>query len=179
MNDNRTAADLVVRHRLPRSPASAGEPISSAAREPRLARYDFFLPDEDLLLAEDFRLAEGFRLDDAFFLAAGFLLDEAFFLLDDDFFGTFPPAFLASDNPIAIACLRLLTFFPELPLLSVPALRSCIAFLTLLCAFLPYLAMSYLHRRLFLHRYFCRRARTLRGSMHTNVRRPAAAARQS
>jgi hypothetical protein len=136
MNDNRTAADLVVRHRLHRC-ASAGEPISSAAREPRLARYDFFLPDEDLLLAEDFRLAEGFRLDDAFFLTAGFLLDEAFFLLDDDFFGTFPPAFLASDNPIAIACLRLLTFFPELPLLSVPALRSCIAFLTLLCAFLP------------------------------------------
>jgi hypothetical protein len=153
------------------SPADTGEPISSA-RGPQLARYDFFLADEDLLLAEDF------RLDDAFFLAAGFRLDEAFFF-DDDFFGTFPPAFLASDNPIAIACLRLLTFFPERPLLSVPALRSCIAFLTLLCAFLPYLAMSSLLRRLLLHRYFCQRARTLRGSMHTNVRGPAAAATQS
>jgi len=179
MNDNRTAADLVVRHRLPGAPAEDGETISSAARGPSLARYDFFLSDEDLLLAEDFRLAEGFRWDDAFLLAAGFFLDEAFFLLDEDFFGTFPPAFLASDNPIAIACLRLLTFFPERPLLSVPALRSCIAFFTLLCAFLPYLAMSYLLRRLLLHRYFAQSTRTLRGSMHTNVRRSAAAARQS
>jgi hypothetical protein len=97
----------------------------------------------------------GFRWDDAFFLAAGFLLDEAFFLLDDDFFGTFPPAFLASDNPIAIACLRLLTFFPERPLLRVPALRSCIAFLTLLCAFLPYLAILHLLRRLLICRCVC------------------------
>jgi uncharacterized protein YjbI with pentapeptide repeats len=61
---------------------------------------------------------------------------------DDDFlFGTLPPARRASDNPMAIACLRLFTFLPELPLLSVPCLRSCIAFLTLDCAFLPYFAM--------------------------------------
>ena len=45
--------------------------------------------------------------------------------------GTFPPAFRASDRPIAIACLRLVTFLPEPPLFSVPRLRSCIAFSTL------------------------------------------------
>src|SRR5512144_770924 len=69
-------------------------------------------------------------------------------LRDDDlrlaaprFFGTLPPARRASDSPIAIACLRLVTFFPERPLFSVPRLRSCIAFLTLLCAVLPYRAI--------------------------------------
>jgi hypothetical protein len=141
MSDNRTTADFFVRQRLrsPRTPAPG-----AATRVLRPARYDFFLLDEDFPLADDFRLAGDFRFDEAFFLAAGFLLDEDFFLLDDDFFGTLPPAFLASDSPIAIACLRLLTFLPDRPLLSVPALRSCIAFLTLLCAFLPYLAISYL-----------------------------------
>jgi hypothetical protein len=54
------------------------------------------------------------------------------------FFGTFAPAALASDRPIAIACLRLLTFRPDRPLLSVPALRSLIARLTLVDAFLEY-----------------------------------------
>jgi hypothetical protein len=171
MNDNRTAADFVVRQRL--RPTRMIAPASTATRGLRLARYDFFLLDDD------FRLAGDFRFDEAFFLAAGFLLDVAFFLLADDFFGTLPPAFLASDNPIAIACLRLLTFFPERPLLSVPALRSCIAFLTLLCAFLPYLAMSCLLGRLLLHRCACRRARTLRGSMHTNVRDAPQAVRQA
>jgi hypothetical protein len=55
--------------------------------------------------------------------------------------GTFPPARRASDSPIAIACLRLVTFFPERPLLNVPRLRSRIAFLTFCDAFLPYLAI--------------------------------------
>jgi hypothetical protein len=55
--------------------------------------------------------------------------------------GTLPPALRASDSPIAIACLRLLTRLPERPLLSLPRFISCIARLTLLCAFLPYLAM--------------------------------------
>ena len=58
-----------------------------------------------------------------------------------DFFGTLPPARRASDSPIAIACLRLFTFLPDLPLRNVPALRSCIAFSTLDCAFLPYFAI--------------------------------------
>src|SRR5207248_6303001 len=67
------------------------------------------------------------------------------FLRDHDFFrlgGTFAPAFRACDSPIAIACLRLLTFLPERPLLSVPRLRSRIACLTFRPAFLPYFAMT-------------------------------------
>ena len=115
---------------------------SARQTEARPAHYDLFLLDEDFLFAEAFRFAAGFRVDEALFLAAGERLDEDVFLLDDDFFGTLPPAFLASDSPIAIACLRLLTFFPERPLLSVPALRSCIAFSTFDCAFSPYFAMS-------------------------------------
>src|SRR5262245_43915677 len=62
-------------------------------------------------------------------------------LLDDRLDGTLPPARLASDRPMAIACLRLVTLFPERPLLSVPRFRSCIALSTFLCAVLPYLAI--------------------------------------
>ena len=51
--------------------------------------------------------------------------------------GTLPPALRASLRPIAIACLRLVTFFPERPDFRVPRFRSCIARLTLLPAFLP------------------------------------------
>jgi hypothetical protein len=54
------------------------------------------------------------------------------------FFGTFAPAALASERPIAMACLRLVTFRPERPLLSVPALRSFIARSTLADAFFEY-----------------------------------------
>jgi hypothetical protein len=54
--------------------------------------------------------------------------------------GTFPPARLACDRPIAIACFRLFTFLPERPDFRVPRLRSCIACLTFVAAFLPYLA---------------------------------------
>jgi hypothetical protein len=39
------------------------------------------------------------------------------------FFGTFLPSALASESPIAMACLRLVTFRPERPLFKVPALR--------------------------------------------------------
>ena len=53
------------------------------------------------------------------------------------FRGTLPPAFLASDNPIAIACLRLVTLLPD-PERSVPFLRSCIARSTFSDAFFPY-----------------------------------------
>src|SRR3954470_21823652 len=55
--------------------------------------------------------------------------------------GTLPPARRASLSPMAIACLRLVTFFPDRPERSVPCLRSCMARFTLLCAFLPYLAI--------------------------------------
>ena len=54
------------------------------------------------------------------------------------FFGTFFPSALASESPIAIACLRLLTFLPERPLFKVPALRFFIARLTLAAAPLEY-----------------------------------------
>ena len=40
-----------------------------------------------------------------------FFFDDFFF--PAFFFGTLPPAFRASDNPIAIACFLLVTFLPE------------------------------------------------------------------
>jgi hypothetical protein len=42
-----------------------------------------------------------------------------------------PPSRRASESPMAMACFRLVTFFPDFPLFSVPCLRSCIAFSTL------------------------------------------------
>jgi hypothetical protein len=54
------------------------------------------------------------------------------------FRGTFAPALRAWDRPIAIACLRLVTFLPDRPLFRVPRLRSCIARFTFRWAFLPY-----------------------------------------
>jgi len=48
-------------------------------------------------------------------------------LEDDFFFGTFPPARRASERPIAMACLRLVTFLPEPPERRVPRLRSYIS----------------------------------------------------
>jgi hypothetical protein len=56
-----------------------------------------------------------------------------------DFRGTFPPALRASDSPIAMACLRLVTRLPLL-LRSVPFFRSCMARSTFFDAFFPYLA---------------------------------------
>src|SRR5690606_21329331 len=58
------------------------------------------------------------------------------------FAGTLPPFLRAFESPIATACLRLVTFFSDLPLLSFPSLNSCMAFLTSFCAFFPYLAMA-------------------------------------
>jgi hypothetical protein len=54
----------------------------------------------------------------------------AHLVLDDFFFGTFAPFLRAFERPMAIACFLLVTFLPERPLLSVPFLRSCIAFFT-------------------------------------------------
>ncbi len=69
----------------------------------------------ELLRLEEFRLLlELLRLD---------ALREEVFLR-----GTFAPARRASDSPMAIACLRLVTFFFDFaPLRSVPRLRSRIA----------------------------------------------------
>jgi hypothetical protein len=74
-------------------------------------------------------------------------LHDYLFLLEvllerDDFrLGTFAPFFRASLRPIAIACLRLLTFCPE-PLFNVPFFRRRIVDFTLLDAELPYLAIA-------------------------------------
>lgn len=51
--------------------------------------------------------------------------------------GTLPPSLRASDKPIAIACLRLVTFFPD-PDRRVPSFSSCMLSSTLSEAFLPY-----------------------------------------
>jgi hypothetical protein len=58
--------------------------------------------------------------------------------------GTLPPARRASDRPMAMACFRLVTFFPDRPLLNVPLLRSRIALFTFCDAFFPYLAIDQL-----------------------------------
>lgn len=67
-----------------------------------------------------------------FFALDFFALD--FFALDffaEDFFrGTFAPSRRASDRPIAIACLRLVTFLPLRPLFSLPRFISCISSFT-------------------------------------------------
>jgi hypothetical protein len=62
----------------------------------------------------------------------------AVFLFFAAFSGIFFPSALASDRPMAIACLRLLTLRPDWPLFSVPALRFLIARSTLADAFLEY-----------------------------------------
>jgi hypothetical protein len=91
----------------------------------RADRLDDFFDDD--FFDDDF-------FDDDFF-------DDAFF--DEDFFdafflaGTLPPARRASESPIAIACLRLLTFFPERPERRLPSFISLMLPSTLLAAFLP------------------------------------------
>jgi hypothetical protein len=66
---------------------------------------------------------------------AVFFFFAAFF---EAFFGTFLPSARASDSPIAIACLRLVTLRPERPLFNVPALRFFITRSTSADAFLEY-----------------------------------------
>jgi len=71
-----------------------------------------------------------------FFLVVFFRV--VFFL---PFLGTLAPFFLASDNPIAIACFLLVTFRP-LPDLSVPLFLLRIARFTEFCAFFEYFAID-------------------------------------
>jgi hypothetical protein len=86
--------------------------------------YFFDLADfrevADLRELEDFSVPVFFVPDffdpDAFF-------DEDVLELVDFFFGTFFPFCRASESPIAIACLRLVTFLPLPPLFNVPRLR--------------------------------------------------------
>ena len=105
-------------------------------------RFVDFRADDFVARFVDFR-ADDFVARFVDFRADFFAVLRPVFFADffADFFGTLPPARRASDSPIAIACLRLFTFLPDLPLRNVPALRSCIAFSTLDCAFLPYFAI--------------------------------------
>jgi hypothetical protein len=48
---------------------------------------------------------------------------------------------LASESPMAMACLLLLTRLPLFPLFNLPFFSFCIARLTDRCALLPYLAI--------------------------------------
>lgn len=76
-------------------------------------------------------------------LPVGGQRDERFFFEEDFFFdGTLAPERRASERPMAMACLRLVTFLPERPLRRVPRLRLCMARLTFLEAFLPYFAIE-------------------------------------
>jgi hypothetical protein len=61
---------------------------------------------------------------------------------DDAVFGTLAPSRRASERPMAIACLRLVTLRPERPLFKVPALRFFIARSTSADAFVEYRAMA-------------------------------------
>jgi hypothetical protein len=72
------------------------------------------------------------------FLADFLAVFFAVFFFAAALFGTFFPFALASERPIAIACLRLLTFRPERPLFKVPALRFFITRSTSAEAFLEY-----------------------------------------
>jgi hypothetical protein len=74
------------------------------------------------------------RLAPLFLFAPLFVLAVLFFFVLRG--GTLPPSFRASDKPIAIACLRLLTVLPE-PLFNVPRLRSRIVRATFSPAFAP------------------------------------------
>src|ERR1700712_1766486 len=73
-----------------------------------------------------------------FFVALPFRFFAVVFLAALRFFGTFLPSARASDSPIAIACLRLVTFFFERPLFNVPALRFFITLSTSADAFFEY-----------------------------------------
>lgn len=66
------------------------------------------------------------------------------FYLLDFLRGTFAPFLRASDKPIAIACLRLLTVppFPARPDFRVPCFLRRIALRTLFCDALPYRGMN-------------------------------------
>lgn len=111
---------------------------------------DFFVAD---FFVEDFFVADFFVAD--FFVAVFFVADflgllffEAVREVDPALFeaafflGTFAPSSLASDNPIAIACLGLVTFFPLLPLFNLPDFISLIAVSTFCWLLFEYFAIK-------------------------------------
>ena len=92
-----------------------------------------------------FRREEADRRVDCLRLEVDFLLAPRLLVFVLDRFGlggTFAPFWRASDRPMAIACLRLVTFLPLRPLRSVPLLRRRIADSTVLLLRLPYRAIA-------------------------------------
>lgn len=70
--------------------------------------------------------------------------------------GTLAPSLRASLSPIAIACLRLVTFLPERPDLSLPCFISRMARSTFFPDFLLYFRVDFLRAALFLRVVFLR-----------------------
>jgi hypothetical protein len=114
---------------------------SCAAPAQRLRDDDFFVDRRPELREEDF-FAELFFFEELRVLLRcdpdELLFDELLFFAADFFLGTFPPALRASESPMAIACFRLVTFFPLRPLFSLPCFIARISSPTFFCAFAPY-----------------------------------------
>ena len=135
-------------------------PLREALRPPVDLEADFLEADLDELFDAVFLgaafLAAAF-LGAAFFAAAFFgaaFFDAPFEDFEADFEaplfeeapfleGTFSPDFLASDKPIAIACLREVTVLPLRPLFNCPCFSSRIALSTFLPAPFEYLAIMF------------------------------------
>jgi hypothetical protein len=108
--------------------AESWQKIYELEKRHRIPRASATNPADRLFDEDDF-------FDDDF-------LDQPADFFDDDFFeGTLPPSRRASERPMAMACFRLVTFFPE-PLFNLPLLSSCISSSTLSDAFFPYFAMA-------------------------------------
>jgi hypothetical protein len=101
-------------------------PRTRYIRSQKLRRLDESGPDE---LLDDW-MVSGPAVDPS--------SDWNYDFFDRFFFGTLAPFFRASESPIAIACFLLLTFLPDLPLLSVPAFRFFMARPTFFAAPLEY-----------------------------------------
>jgi hypothetical protein len=114
----------------PADPAAAGLDLVADLFDAAFLGADFF--DAAFFFGAAFFTGDFFA--GALFFAAAFLgadlfeaaffFGAAFFVVDffaaAFFVGTFAPFFLASESPMAIACLRLVTFLPEPPLRKVP-----------------------------------------------------------
>jgi hypothetical protein len=108
---------------------SRGPAIAGTEDRRRTPGYFFRLEESDPELRD---------LPELFDLLELFDFPELLERLELALWGTFAPFLRASERPIAIACFRLVTFFPLLPLLRVPFLRLRMALSTVLWAFLPY-----------------------------------------
>lgn len=109
------------------------EPPDDLREDDDLDERLFVLPPD---FVEDLRDDDFFAPPDDFFEPPDDLRELLDFLDDDLRDGTLSPSARASEMPMAIACLRFVTFLPE-PLFNFPSPYSCIVLLTLFCAFFP------------------------------------------